>query len=148
MPAARDHHGPPLLSVSADRYFNPKPSARSASVSLSQPTFSVSEGRIVYALGALKNVGVEAMRTLVAARGDRPFRDLTDFARRVPLRQVGKRALEMLARAGAFDELDANRARVLKSLDALVAWSTAVQDAARSSQGVSSGPVQTSSPAS
>ncbi len=104
------------------------------SVNRSQPMFSVDQGRIVYALGALKNVGVEAMRTLVAARGDRPFRDLTDFARRVPLRQVGKRALEMLARAGAFDELDANRARVLKSLDALVAWSTAVQDAARSSQ--------------
>lgn len=104
------------------------------SVNRSQPMFSVDEGRIVYALGALKNVGVEAMKTLVAARGDRPFRDLTDFARRVPLRQVGKRALEMLARAGAFDELDANRARVLKSLDTLVAWSAAVQDAARSSQ--------------
>ena len=104
------------------------------SVNRSQPMFSVDQGRIVYALGALKNVGVEAMRTLVAARGDRPFRDLTDFARRVPLRQVGKRALEMLARAGAFDELDANRARVLKSLDTLVAWSAAVQDAARSSQ--------------
>ena len=104
------------------------------SVNRSQPMFSVDQGRIVYALGALKNVGVEAMKTLVAARGDRPFRDLTDFARRVPLRQVGKRALEMLARAGAFDELDANRARVLKSLDTLVAWSAAVQDAARSSQ--------------
>lgn len=104
------------------------------SVNRSQPMFSVDQGRIVYALGALKNVGVEAMKTLVAARGDRPFCDLTDFARRVPLRQVGKRALEMLARAGAFDELDANRARVLKSLDTLVAWSAAVQDAARSSQ--------------
>ena len=32
------------------------------SVNVSQPTFSVSEGRIVYALGALKNVGLEAMR--------------------------------------------------------------------------------------
>ena len=104
------------------------------SVNRSQPRFSVDNGRIVYALGALKNVGVEAMRTLVTARGDRPFRDLTDFARRVPMRQIGKRALEMLARAGAFDELDNNRARVLKSLDALVAWSTAVQEAAQSSQ--------------
>ncbi|WP_299359306.1 DNA polymerase III subunit alpha [uncultured Paracoccus sp.] len=104
------------------------------SVNLSQPTFSVTGGRIVYALGALKNVGVEAMRTLVAARGDRPFADLVDFARRVPMRQIGKRALEMLARAGAFDELDPNRARVLKSLDALVAWSSAVQQQAVSSQ--------------
>lgn len=104
------------------------------SVNRSQPRFSVDEGRIVYALGALKNVGVEAMKTLVAARGDKHFRDLTDFARRVPMRQIGKRALEMLARAGAFDELEPNRARVLKSLDGLVAWSTAVQEAAQSSQ--------------
>ncbi|WP_415392765.1 DNA polymerase III subunit alpha [Paracoccus sp. SJTW-4] len=103
-------------------------------VNRSQPRFSVVEGRIVYALGALKNVGVEAMRVLVAARGDRPFADLHDFARRVPMRQIGKRALEMLARAGAFDMLDPNRARVLKSLDGLVAWSSAVQEAAQSSQ--------------
>ncbi|MBV0890616.1 DNA polymerase III subunit alpha [Paracoccus sp. Z118] len=103
-------------------------------VNRSQPRFSVDQGRIVYALGALKNVGVEAMRTLVVARGDKPFRDLNDFARRVPMRQVGKRALEMLARAGAFDELDANRARVLKSLDGLVAWSSAVQEASTSNQ--------------
>ena len=37
------------------------------SVNRSQPRFSVDNGRIVYALGALKNVGVEAMRQLVAA---------------------------------------------------------------------------------
>ena len=104
------------------------------SVNLSQPTFSVDQGRIVYALGALKNVGLEAMRQLVAARGERPFADLTDFARRVPMKQIGKRALEMLARAGAFDALEPNRARVLKSLDALVAWSAAVQEQAVSSQ--------------
>ncbi len=104
------------------------------SVNVSQPTFSVSEGRIVYALGALKNVGVEAMRVLVTARGDTPFRDLNDFARRVPMKQIGKRALEMLARAGAFDALDANRARVLASLDGLMAWSAAVQAAEVSNQ--------------
>ncbi len=103
-------------------------------VNRGQPRFSVDQGRIVYALGALKNVGVEAMRVLVAARGDRPFADLTDLARRAPLKQIGKRALEMLARAGAFDVLDANRARVLRSLDALVAWSAAVQQAQASSQ--------------
>ncbi len=103
-------------------------------VNRSQPAFSVHEGRIVYALGALKNVGAEAMRVLVRARGDRPFADLADVARRAPLKQIGKRALEMLARAGAFDALDGNRARVLKSLDALVAWSAAVQEAAASSQ--------------
>src|SRR5690606_30124744 len=100
----------------------------------SAATFSVRDGKIVYALGALKGVGVEAMNLIVQARGDRPFADMHDFARRVDMRRVGKRPLEMLARAGAFDALDPNRARVLKSLDGLVAWSSAVQEAACSSQ--------------
>ncbi|UXU74385.1 MULTISPECIES: DNA polymerase III subunit alpha [unclassified Paracoccus (in: a-proteobacteria)] len=103
-------------------------------VNRSLATFSVDGGRIVYALGALKGVGVEAMNLIVQARGDKPFRDLHDFARRVDMKRVGKRPLEMLARAGAFDCLEVNRAKVLKSLDGLVAWSAAVQAAANSSQ--------------
>jgi DNA polymerase-3 subunit alpha len=103
-------------------------------VNRSEATFSVAEGQVVYALGALKNVGVEAMRMIVAARGDRPYVTLFDFARRVDLKRLGKRPLEMLARAGAFDVLDGNRRRVFEGLDALVAWSAAVQEAAGSAQ--------------
>ena len=103
-------------------------------VNRSAPTFTVGQGRIHYALGALKGVGIEAMRLVHEARGDVPFRDIHDFARRVDMKRVGKRPLEMLARAGAFDVLDENRARVMKSLDALVAWSAAVQEQAASSQ--------------
>ncbi|RJE80628.1 DNA polymerase III subunit alpha [Paracoccus sp. JM45] len=103
-------------------------------VSRSAPSFTVKEGRIHYALGALKGVGLDAMRLIETARGDEPFRDLYDFARRVDMKRVGKRPLEMLARAGGFDLLDDNRARVMKSLDGLVAWSAAVQEQASSSQ--------------
>jgi DNA polymerase-3 subunit alpha len=103
-------------------------------VNRSQAVFDVDQGRLVYALGALKNVGVDAMRLIVAARGDRPFVTLFDFARRVDLKRIGKRPLEMLARAGAFDALDRNRRRVLEGLDALVAWSAAVHEARASSQ--------------
>src|SRR5690606_29821151 len=55
-------------------------------VNRSQATFSVADGRIVYALGALKNVGPEAMRLITGARGQRPFATLFDFARRVDLK--------------------------------------------------------------
>jgi DNA polymerase-3 subunit alpha len=103
-------------------------------VNRSLATFTVRDGQLVYALGALKNVGVEAMKTIVAARGAKPFATLFDFARRVDLKRLGKRPLEMLARAGAFDELDPNRRRVFDSLDALAAWSAAIHDAAGSSQ--------------
>ncbi|RVV97774.1 DNA polymerase III subunit alpha [Mesobaculum littorinae] len=113
-------------------------------VNRSQAMFSVKDGRVHYALGALKNVGVEAMRLIVEARtasrdgdvpgAERPFATLYDFARRVDLRRIGKRPLEMLARAGAFDELDPNRARVFAALDALAAYSGAIHDQKSSAQ--------------
>ncbi|WP_284263890.1 DNA polymerase III subunit alpha [Roseicyclus amphidinii] len=103
-------------------------------VNRSAATFTVEDGKLVYALGALKNVGVDAMRLIVEGRGNKPFATLFDFARRVDLKRVGKRSLEMLARAGAFDSLDRNRARVFASLDALTAYSAAIHDAAASNQ--------------
>ena len=103
-------------------------------VNRSLATFTVVEGQIVYALGALKNVGVEAMKAIVEARGNQAFVSLFDFARRVDLKKIGKRPLEMLARAGAFDILDANRARVFEGLDSLVAYSAAIHEAKVSSQ--------------
>ncbi|MDO5659066.1 MAG: DNA polymerase III subunit alpha [Paracoccus sp. (in: a-proteobacteria)] len=103
-------------------------------VNRSGAQFTTQGPRIHYALGALKGVGVEAMRVIEAARAETPFADMHDFARRTDLRRVGKRALEMMVRAGAFDALEPNRARAFKMLDGLVAWSGAVQDAAASSQ--------------
>ncbi len=103
-------------------------------VNRSQATFDVVDGCLVHALGALKNVGVDAMRLLVEGRGDRPFVSLFDFARRVDLKRIGKRPMEMLARAGAFDALDRNRRRVSDSIDALVNYSAAVHEQRNSSQ--------------
>ncbi|WP_425079111.1 DNA polymerase III subunit alpha [Ruegeria denitrificans] len=103
-------------------------------VNRSLATFDVVDGQLVYALGALKNVGVEAMNLVVQGRGDKPFVNLFDFARRVDLKKVGKRPLEMLARAGAFDELDKNRRRVFESLDRLVQYSAAIHEQKNSNQ--------------
>ena len=103
-------------------------------VNRSDATFKVVDGALVYALGALKNVGVDAMRLIVEGRGERPFVNLYDVARRVELKKVGKRPLEMLARSGAFDVLDPNRRRVFDSLDALVQYSAAIWDQKTSNQ--------------
>ncbi|QUJ76844.1 DNA polymerase III subunit alpha [Sulfitobacter albidus] len=103
-------------------------------VNRSDATFKVVDGALVYALGALKNVGVEAMQLIVQGRGEKPFATLFDLARRVDLKRVGKRPLEMLARAGAFDQLDSNRRRVFGALDALVAYSAAIFEQKASNQ--------------
>ncbi len=77
------------------------------------------EGRpaIRYALAAVKKVGQAAMQALVAARGGRPFADITDFATRIDPKQLSKMQIENLARAGAFDRLDPNRARLFAGAD-------------------------------
>jgi DNA polymerase-3 subunit alpha len=104
-------------------------------VNRSEATFTVRDGAIVYALGALKGVGVEAMRLITAARAaGGPFSGLLDFAARVDLRRVGKKALEMLARAGGLDCLDSNRRKAFESLESLVAWSASTHDERASAQ--------------
>ncbi len=75
---------------------------------------------IRYALAAVKKVGVAAMEALVAARGDRPFADLADFAARVDPAQLNRMQIENLAKAGAFDTLDPNRAQVLAGAELIL----------------------------
>ena len=103
-------------------------------VNRSMATFSVKDGNLVYALGGLKNVGVEAMKLIVEAREAGPFTDLFDFARRVDIKRIGKRPMEMLARSGAFDRLDGNRQKVFASIDQLTGYSAATHDDKNSAQ--------------
>ena len=107
-------------------------------VQSSEPMFTVRDGKVLYALGALKNVGVEAMKLIVDARAhpetSGPFHDVFELARRVDLKQVGKRPLENLARAGALDKLLPNRRRAFQSLDAIVDYSATTHDEKSSSQ--------------
>src|SRR5829696_6113021 len=69
------------------------------SINRSGVSFEVHEGAIRYALAAIKGVGKQAVETLVAARGDKPFADLADLARRINPRHLNKRTLESLTAA-------------------------------------------------
>ncbi|MEX0838564.1 MAG: OB-fold nucleic acid binding domain-containing protein, partial [Parvibaculum sp.] len=106
-------------------------------VNRSEAMFGVADGEIPYALAAIKNVGRQAMEHLVEVRREGgPFRDLFDFARRINPRIVNKRAFENLARAGAFDCLNRDRAQVLAAVDLVLGTANAsAQD--RESQQVS-----------
>ncbi|MBY0332109.1 MAG: DNA polymerase III subunit alpha [Acetobacteraceae bacterium] len=76
---------------------------------------------IRFALAAVKRVGASAMRDLVAER-DRggPFRSLVDFAERVDPRLLNKMQIENLAKAGAFDSLEPNRARLVAGAETVL----------------------------
>ena len=91
-------------------------------VNASTADFDVDGESIVYALGALKGVGPEAMKHLVQERkanGD--YKCLHDLAERVDPKDINKKCFEQLAKAGGFDALEPNRARVLKSAPMLAA---------------------------
>src|SRR5215813_13244257 len=90
------------------------------SINRSGVAFEVDGDIIHYSLAALKGVGTQAVEAIVAARDDRPFTDLSDFATRVNPRAVNKRVLESLAAAGAFEALESNRARVFAAVDSIL----------------------------
>ncbi|HVL37557.1 MAG TPA: DNA polymerase III subunit alpha, partial [Burkholderiales bacterium] len=69
-----------------------------------------------YGLGAVRGTGESAIDAVVQARAGGPFTDLFDFCVRVDKRIVNRRVIEALVRAGAFDPVDANRARLLASV--------------------------------
>ena len=95
---------------------------RAPDINRSSADFEVEDGEVLYALGAVRNVGFAAMEHVAAVRAEGgPFRDLFDFVERVDPRQVNKRALESLARAGAFDSIHPNRAQIVEAADVLVA---------------------------
>jgi DNA polymerase-3 subunit alpha len=91
------------------------------SVNRSAVDFEVRDGAILYALAAVKGVGRHAVEHIVEVRGDRPFADLADFAGRINPKALNRRILESLAAAGAFDELEPNRARLIEGLDVVLA---------------------------
>ncbi len=94
------------------------------------------DGRLAirYALAAVKKVGFTAMESVLAARGDTPFADVTDFATRVDPRQINRMQIENLVRAGAFDRLDSNRARLFGGAETMLRRAQADQEEKDSGQ--------------
>jgi DNA polymerase-3 subunit alpha len=76
---------------------------------------------IRYALAAVKGVGQQAMRELVAERAAHgPYKDLFDFARRLDTKSFNRRQFENLVKAGAFECLNPNRAQSFAAADLLL----------------------------
>ena len=98
--------------------------------------FSVNKEKILFGLGAIKNVGFEAMSKIVEDRKrNGKFVDIYDFAKRVPLKKVGKRPLEMLINSGAFADFKFENTSILENLEELMLYSAACHDEEASSQG-------------
>jgi DNA polymerase-3 subunit alpha len=101
----------------------------SPDINASGASFTVEDGAVRYALGALKGVGEKAMEALVAERArEGPFASLEDFAARIDPRQLNRRQLESLAAAGAFDTIKSERAAVFAGAETILAHAASAQD--------------------
>src|SRR5690606_15875707 len=89
-------------------------------VNESQSSFTPAEQAIRFGLASIKNVGTQAIESLLKERSGRPYDSLLDLCKRVDLRVVNKRVLESLIQAGAFDSLPGHRAQLLGALEETV----------------------------
>jgi DNA polymerase III subunit alpha len=104
-------------------------------INASRAAFSVEDGKVRYALGALKGVGEKAMEALVAERDARgPFKSLDDFADRIDPRLLNRRQIESLAAAGAFDAIAPDRAAVFASAETILAHAASAAEQRSSGQ--------------
>ena len=95
----------------------------------------VSEASVRYALGAIKNVGFDAMARLVQIReADGPFKSLKDLLERLPREVVNRRQMEGLAKAGAFDEIHPNRRELIDNMDFILSHADAMRREVESNQ--------------
>jgi len=83
--------------------------------------FRTSENTILYGLGAIKNVGSEAISNLIHEREKNgKFKSLMDFVRRANPKDINKLQLEGLVKSGAFDKLEINRKGIFSSIPKLI----------------------------
>ena len=83
--------------------------------------FKSSKNSFYYALGALKNVGYEAVANIVEERKQNgAFKSINDFINRVNPKSINKLQLEGLVKAGASDKIDSNRQSIYNSIPSII----------------------------
>lgn len=87
----------------------------------SETRFTVDDGKIRFGLGSVKNVGLEATKSIVEERKEKgQFTSFTDFCERIQDKGVNKKCIESLIKAGAFDEFEQTRSTLIASFEGIV----------------------------
>lgn len=104
-------------------------------INASKASFSVDGEAIRFGMAAVKNVGENAIESMIKAREkDGKFTSLVDFCTRVDMRVVNKRVIESLIKCGAFDSQGAKRSQLVAVLDKAVEAAGSKQRDAASGQ--------------
>nr|WP_256093382.1 hypothetical protein [Brachyspira hampsonii] len=106
-----------------------------ASVFESDALFSQKDGKIVYALHAVKGVGLHAALAIQEERDKNgQFKNLEDFVKRVDVHLVNRKVYETLIKCGAFSGFGHTESALLSSLDAILAHASNYQKETLSGQ--------------
>ncbi len=83
--------------------------------------FSVSGDSIRYGLTAIRSLGKNVIRAMTQVRDEGgPYRDLKDFMSRLSSREINKRTMENLIKAGALDGMGASRKQMLMAYPSIL----------------------------
>lgn len=90
-------------------------------VNESSVSFTVKENKIRFGLAAVKNVGINAVQSIIKAREEKGrFEGLYDFLRKMDYGIINKRTVESLIKCGAFDCFGVYRSRMLAVYEKLM----------------------------
>ncbi len=78
------------------------------------------EETILFGLGAIKGAGDIAIASILEARGNEPFKDLSDFISRIDGTKVNKKVIESLIKAGALDCFGLTRRAMLMQIEEII----------------------------
>jgi len=84
---------------------------------------------VMFGMGALKGAGDIAINTMLEARGNTEFKDLSDFVSRIDSSKVNKRVVETLIKAGAFDSFRYSRKAMLSQIEEIIDMAKKAGDA-------------------
>ncbi len=104
-------------------------------INTSRGKFVSKKGRVQFGMSAIKGVGSSAIKQIVEEREKHgEFTSIFDFAGRIDSRACNRRTLESLISAGAFDELNDNRAQLMMSVEDILQYGSRKQEEERMNQ--------------
>ena len=88
------------------------------SVMKSGMNFTAADGKIRFGLASVKNVGTGIIEAIIRAREEVPeTHDIYEFISAIDAHELNRKAIESLIRAGAFDDINPNRAVMMAVCD-------------------------------
>lgn len=98
------------------------------SVNSSNLEFTIANSEIYFGFNAIRDVGITASKSIVKARGSKPFSDVFDFVSRVDTQKVNTRTFISLVRAGAFDKMGYLRQELEDQAEAIYSYFKSIEE--------------------